>query len=213
MDYFTADLHFNHKNIIKYCQRSMFKGTTAFPNGPEHLFADVTEMNEYLIAQWNRTVTDEDRVYLLGDVAFGSKSEAITLCNRLKGKKILIYGNHDLRCNEEYWASAGFSEIHKLGYGQVLSYRWSPDEPGYHLSHYPYRKALTEYDERSYLYDHAPIDRPTILLHGHVHTKWRTKGSMINVGVDVWNYRPVSLATLQDLVQSLWLDSEMPHCE
>jgi calcineurin-like phosphoesterase family protein len=194
MDFFTADLHFNHKNIIKYCQRSAFKNHNPFRGGTERLFNDVDEMNEHLVEQWNSVVTDKDTCYVLGDVGFGNKAELITLCNRLNGYKILIYGNHDLRCNEAYWASAGFSETFRLGYGKVLQYK------EFDLSHYPYRKSLKEYDSREYLYDHAPEENPKILLHGHVHTQWKTKGNMVNVGVDVWNYRPVSLETIRDLV-------------
>ena len=203
MNYFTADLHFNHKNIIQYCKRSAFKHLPEFAKGHERLFKDVDEMNEYLVTEWNGTVTVKDTVRVLGDVAFGSKSEAKDLCNRLKGKKILIYGNHDLRCNDEFWASAGFSEIHRLGYGKVLPFRWNPDEPGYHLSHYPYRSALSGYDERTYLHAHAPEDSRVILLHGHVHNRWKVNGPMINVGVDQWHYRPVSLDTIKCVVAKM----------
>ena len=194
MDFFTADLHFNHKNIIKYCDRGAFRNHPEFRGGTERLFSGVKEMNEYLITQWNRTVTDEDTVYLLGDVAFGNKDEAISLCNRLKGHKVLIYGNHDLKCDDEYWTRAGFGEIHRLGYGKTLPYK------EFHLAHYPYKNALTEYDTREYLHGHAPEESDVVLLHGHVHTQWKTKKNMVNVGVDVWNYRPVSTETIRDLL-------------
>jgi len=184
MDYFTADLHFNHKNIITYCDRNAH-GDTA------RLFDNVGDMNEHIVNMWNLTVKDTDTVYLLGDVAFGSKDEAIILCNRLKGRKILIYGNHDLRCDEAYWKRAGFDEVHKLGYGQTMPYQ------EFFLSHYPYRKALTEYDTRDYLFEHAAESTPTILLHGHVHTQWKFKENMINVGIDVWDYRPVSIKSIR----------------
>lgn len=39
------------------------------------------------------------------------------------------------------------------------------------------------------------------LLHGHVHEKWKTRGRQINVGIDVWNFRPVSKEVLLDLIR------------
>jgi calcineurin-like phosphoesterase family protein len=154
-------------------------------------------MNEHLIDMWNRTIKDEDTCYVLGDVAFGSNTEAIILCNRLKGRKVLICGNHDLGRGEWYWKDAGFNEVHKLGYGQTLPYK------EFYLSHYPYRKALMEYDTRDYLFDHAAAETEVTLLHGHVHTQWKIRKNMVNVGVDVWGYRPVSIETIRDLTSAV----------
>jgi calcineurin-like phosphoesterase family protein len=72
-----SDTHFNHKNIIKYCDRP---------------FKSADEMNETLIENWNNTVKDGDIVYHLGDVFMGGDPE---LLYRLKGRKRLVVGNHD----------------------------------------------------------------------------------------------------------------------
>jgi calcineurin-like phosphoesterase family protein len=199
MDYFTADLHFNHKNIITYCKRGAFRDLPEFRNGTERLFRDVEEMNEHIIRRWNDTVRDEDTCFLLGDVAFGPKLDALSLCQRLNGNKVLIYGNHDLRCSFDFWRAAGFSDIHRLGYGMTLPYK------EFLLSHYPYRKALSSYDHRDYLFDHAAEETKTVLLHGHVHDRWQVRDNMVNVGIDVWNYRPVSIDTIRDTVTELGL--------
>jgi calcineurin-like phosphoesterase family protein len=80
--FFTADLHLGHRNIIEYCSRP---------------FPDVDEMNAALVDRWNETVGDEDEVIVLGDVAMGRISETLPLVGRLRGRKVLLAGNHD-RC-------------------------------------------------------------------------------------------------------------------
>jgi len=77
MYFFTADTHFNHKNIIEYCKRP---------------FKDIDEMNNELIKRWNETVSEEDTVFHLGDFSFRGYW---TFRNKLNGKIILLRGNHD----------------------------------------------------------------------------------------------------------------------
>lgn len=55
--FITPDPHFNHGNIIKFCNRP---------------FIDTKEMNKSLILSWNNLITDEDEVYILGDFSLGS---------------------------------------------------------------------------------------------------------------------------------------------
>lgn len=98
MIYFIADTHFNHENIIKYCNRP---------------FKTTQEMNDYIIKKWNSVVKSEDIVYHLGDVGFGTIDELKNLLNKLNGTKILIMGNHDARRSLKTWKEIGFSEVHK----------------------------------------------------------------------------------------------------
>lgn len=81
MIYYIADCHFYHAAL----------NTKMDKRG----FADVTEMNEYMIKKWNDKVTDADTVVILGDLSLGNVQETNELIHRLKGKLCLIVGNHD----------------------------------------------------------------------------------------------------------------------
>lgn len=78
--WFTADTHFGHANIIKYCNRP---------------FENAHENDEILTANWNSVVQPDDRIYHLGDFGFGSKGYMNKILNRLMGQKFFIRGNHD----------------------------------------------------------------------------------------------------------------------
>ncbi len=108
--WFISDNHFNHENIIKYCNRP---------------FKNVKEMDEYMLEQWNSVVNRGDLVYHLGDFALGLNTDKYKeLINRLNGEIILIRGNHD-RKGKEFFKKIGFIEVHKkLTIGNyILSHR------------------------------------------------------------------------------------------
>ena len=78
MIYFTADQHFGHTNIIRYCNRP---------------FRDKNHMDEMLIKNWNDVVLPNDTVYVLGDFTLGS--DAQRYIDRLMGNKKFLAGSHD----------------------------------------------------------------------------------------------------------------------
>lgn len=80
--FFTSDTHFNHTNIIKFCNRP---------------FKNVDEMDETLISNWNRVIGTSDCVFHLGDFCLGGSAEWTKVLDRLNGKIYLILGNHDLK--------------------------------------------------------------------------------------------------------------------
>jgi calcineurin-like phosphoesterase family protein len=182
--FFTSDLHFGHANIIKYCDRP---------------FSSVDEMNEIIISRWNDVVTPEDTVYVLGDVAMGKIKETLPLCLQLNGTKHLISGNHD-RChpvmknfleNRQMYYDAGFESINEqwldLNLGDALV----------DMCHFPFEGDSHDEDRFD---DWRPTDRGQWLLHGHVHEKWQVRGKMINCGVDVWNFSPVPVDTVRQIM-------------
>jgi len=80
-----SDPHFGHKNIVKF---------TNFDGTPVRPWDDVHLMNEEMIEWYNESVNDQDRVYILGDVAF-TAAAMNGFVSRLKGRKCLIPGNHE----------------------------------------------------------------------------------------------------------------------
>lgn len=89
---------------------------------------------------------------------------------KLNGTQVFLNGNHDNR-----WE---FTAL------QVIS-------QGIHIfmQHYPYPKEVP--------------DKTELILCGHVHDKWKKQEwngiPMINVGIDVWDYKPVPLDRLLEL--------------
>ncbi len=81
MRYYIADLHFFHANIN---DRMDCRG-----------FADVEEMNRYMIDKWNRKVGENDEVVILGDLSWGNAEQTSMLLRQLNGRLYLIRGNHD----------------------------------------------------------------------------------------------------------------------
>lgn len=76
----TSDHHFDHTNIIRYCNRP---------------FSSVKQMNETMIARWNSVVSPNDTVIYLGDFALADKKRIKEIRMRLNGKIFIILGNHD----------------------------------------------------------------------------------------------------------------------
>ena len=173
MIYFIADTHFNHINILKYCQRP---------------FANIEEMDASLIQNWNATVRQNDEIYILGDFCMNKDPvKAHNIVARLNGAKYLIRGNHDLFLNKYEQFESDFVWI--KDYAEITL-----EQRKFVLFHYPIAEWNGFYKE-------------TIHCYGHVHnheiaqdTKRQSAngaiemtGRAVNVGVDVNNFRPISI--------------------
>jgi len=110
MIWFTADTHFSHKNVIKYCNRP---------------FDSINDMNDCLIYNWNSLVSPGDIVYHLGDFGNDRDPAIVSVFNKLKGNKILIQGNHD------------HSAIRNLNWGWVKQVYYLKEHKLW-LSHFPH---------------------------------------------------------------------------
>lgn len=184
--WFSSDHHFSHANVIPYCNRP---------------FASVDEMNEELVRRWNLLVRPRDTVYYLGDFSL-SRAAVEAYAKRLNGIKHLIAGNHD-HCHPvhakkeakqfrmmEMYAAQGFESVQ-------LWHAISVEGRMLEMCHLPY--ADDHYGEPRFP-EHRPPDQGNWLLHGHVHQHWKVRGRQINVGVDVWDYAPVCLEKIQELI-------------
>ena len=84
MYFWTADQHFGHTNIIKYCDRP---------------FDSVHEMNSTIINNFNSRVTKSDHTIHVGDFTFKNPEKYI---KRLNGGHTFLRGNHDRWMGKQY---------------------------------------------------------------------------------------------------------------
>ena len=156
MKIFTSDLHFGHKNILKYTNRH-----TEFNSIEEH---DIG-----LIEIWNCNVGPDDDVYHLGDFAFISDYNKLrAIVQKLNGQKYFIAGNHDniqhmQRLVDEGWINSisHYKEI-KIGDYKAV------------LCHYPMSSWNRQHHGSFMLHGHT---------HGGLNPEFN-KGRILDVGLD-----------------------------
>lgn len=132
-------------------------------------FKDLAEMQSTLVLNWMQTIGQDDTVFHLGDFSFMGRENTMRLLASLSGNKIFFKGNHQGHPKTIIDSMIIRHEGHRI-----------------HLNHYP------------------ELASPLMMsLVGHVHQNWKvqyhinTDGSrgfpIVNVGIDAWNFRPVSL--------------------
>ena len=180
---YTSDQHLWHPNINRLCGRP---------------YSSCEEAAEAFVDNWNSVVRPHDNVWVLGDYAMGDVTKGLALLPRLNGHKFLVSGNHD-KC----WV--GHRDGHKhvgayLDAGFELVTPWARTRIGVTdvlLSHFPYEGDHSANDRHG---DYRLPDRGKWLIHGHVHEEWKVRGRQINVGVDAWDYTPVSSEALEAII-------------
>ena len=177
MNYYISDLHFGHANILRHDNRP---------------FANTDEMAKVIVERWNKTVSDQDDVYILGDIFWRNTPDNQALFRQLKGRKHLIRGNHDKgACSRDFaWSSIhDYLVVRDLGRKVILC-------------HYP----ILFYDGHYH---------GSVMLYGHVHNSreyafllnWESEllsqgipSQMINVGC-MLPYMDYTPRTLDELVK------------
>ena len=181
--WFCSDHHYGHKNVIKLCNRP---------------FNDLHSMHRTMTERHNEKVGKNDICFFVGDFAFANAKDTKKYLDQLNGRKILVAGNHD-KMGDIGYMTAGFDLVlHRAQIKIAGKY--------VNLSHYPYLNNKAEQDDadsggyKVKYADRRLVDDGNFLIHGHVHGAWKTRGRMINVGVDVWNFFPVSISEIESYI-------------
>lgn len=146
-------------------------------------WGDVDAMNQGLIERWNATVGPNDEVYHLGDFSFQNNPDR--LVEQLSGQITFVFGNHDSKSLRRRLQGAGY------GGHEILKLRHNKRR--YILCHYP----LLSWDQ---------MWNGSVMLHGHCHggIQHLNEGlRRFDVGVDVWDYRPVSIDEIDALADAV----------
>ena len=171
MVYFTSDLHLGHENVLNW--RTGFRS--------------VEEMDETLIANWNKRVHTNDFIVITGDLIYKSKRSAEEYLSALKGRKILVQGNHDA----SWLKNLSNEQIAKHFEGVYDIYSLRRNGVKLRFCHYP----MIAWESSR---------RESILICGHIHDKkegfefemFSKVPYAFNAGVDVNKMMPVTLSEL-----------------
>lgn len=163
-----SDPHFFHTNIVKFTNND---GTPLRP------WDDHEEMSEQMIEWYNELVSDEDRVYILGDIAFTRRSLNRSL-PLLKGRKILIKGNHDVDKLSYY--SKFFDDIRSV-----------VPKRGFVMTHVPlHPQSLGRWGVNIHGHTHGNNVKSIVNVKGEYFNTETDDPRYVNVCVEQTNYRP-----------------------
>jgi calcineurin-like phosphoesterase family protein len=138
-------------------------------------FASVAAMDAAMVARWNEAVGVDDEVWHLGDFAVRQPAARMAqLLDSLAGRKHLIVGNNDGPATTGLAGWASVQPYAELGEGGSFLV----------LCHYPLRSWHR-------------MARGALNLHGHSHGRLAPLPRQVDVGVDVFDFRPVTLAEIR----------------
>lgn len=181
--FFTSDPHFGHKNIIKYCDRP---------------FADVDEMNEAIIANWNAKVPTTGIVFVVGDFCMNCSVKSIVdIRKRLNGRIILIRGNHDDFIIDVNKREQLFEAVYdRLDIRVMTNHEDATDYIDVELHHFP-----------SLVWNNS--HKGAWQAFGHCHSKRRIPHQSVfqhDVGMDGNNFTPLSFQEFGQIISARRLE-------
>ena len=151
-------------------------------------FSSMEEMDETMVRRWNERVRPNDTVYHLGDFTLKGADVGSKILARLMGRKTLIVGNHDrdpVVRNQMWDYAAPYLEINEGGYRIVLC-------------HYAMRVWRSSHHN-------------ALMLYGHSHGNLPGNSQSLDVGVDAWDFRPVTLDEIRARMATLPAYSSSDH--
>lgn len=169
--YFSSDPHFNHNKDFIFSERG---------------FSSIEEMNETIIKNYNSIITDEDDLYILGDLCLGDLEEGKKCISQLNGKIHIVLGNHDTDNRIEMYKT--LPKVVEIKEAIRLKYK------KYHffLTHFP---CLTGNLQKE------TLKQMTLNLYGHTHQTtnfYENNFFMYHVGCDSHNCTPILLEDIID---------------
>lgn len=143
-------------------------------------FFSVGEMDEALIANWNSVVKNGDTVWHLGDFTMYGTEQAERYRNRLNGDIHLIWGNHDRNAVRDMTI-------------------WKSSQYACEISHSGCKITLCHYAMRVW----NKCRRGALMFYGHSHNGLAGSSQSLDVGVDAWHYKPVTLPQILQRISKL----------
>jgi|SRR6476620_5889714 len=159
-------------------------------------FKSTEEMDEAIIRNWNGVVKPNDEIWHLGDFAFATGNRIESILKRLNGRKHFIWGNHDQTFKKEKNLLSYFESVRDY---KEINY----NNQKIVLIHYP----LLTWNKGH---------RGAWHLHGHCHGSvnyLNEKTTRIDVGVDNFNYTPVSFEEVKAIMDKRTYDAVDHHTE
>jgi len=164
----TVNIFFIADTHFEHCKNKHGFGGIIFH--AKRPFASLEEMDATLISNWNEMVKPGDHTWVLGDFAWRNHSKYL---HALNGKKFLVKGSHDKMPHDTLRL---FAEVHE---GMAIR---NFNKSRMVLTHCP----MLTWEGSAYR---------TINLHGHCHGRIVETDNCLrmDVGVDVWGFKPVPL--------------------
>lgn len=151
-------------------------------------FSSVTEMDDTMVKRWNEVVGRHDQVWHLGDFSWHGSRGALRILDRLQGGVHLVWGNHD------------DNQTRKLS-------RWLSSQPYAEIKLDGVRLVLFHYAMKVWNRAH----HGAIHLYGHSHRSLPGDSQSCDVGVDCWDFRPVSLGQIKERLAQSPLRDPVDH--
>lgn len=172
--WFSADLHLDHSNIIKLCNRP---------------FTDVSAMNEVIIENLNKCVRKHDKLFLLGDFAYGDFVKFRDFRRRINCNYIhFLMGNHDYKNVSRREAKLVFENVDDI-------HTFKHEKCKYILCHYCFRSWEGQHGFSYHLCGHNHHNLPCSRRDDF------SGGLALDVGVDTNKMMPYNIDEVNSIMK------------